>query len=173
MSRLGCRCGAAMSTTSCPSPNWLYIYTEEEIRNAISWNEDIRVLDFLTNWDTKTETRREFQLRKEPMEYWYCTECHRLYEVQSKPGGRWVRIYQRIQNNIRADYGKWKRIYVLTDTKTDLYTEINPAIRLTDYLSNDKELYYLSPDESRCDVIDIAKSEILYSYILEDSWEPS
>ncbi len=173
MSRLGCRCGGVMSTTSCPSPNWLYIYTEDEIHNAISWNVDINVLDFLTDWDAKTDTRREYQTRKEPVEYWYCTDCHRVYEVQSKPGGRWLRIYQRRENNTCSDYDKWKRIYILPDTKTEFYTEINPGIRLVDYFKCDVCSYYLSPDEKQCDVIDIAKSKILYSYFLEDEWKPS
>ena len=36
MARLGCSCGAAMSTVDCPSPHVYHIYTQSEVDRALS-----------------------------------------------------------------------------------------------------------------------------------------
>ena len=41
MARLGCRCGATMGTTDCPSPYSLEIFYDSEIQNALINDPDI------------------------------------------------------------------------------------------------------------------------------------
>ena len=80
MARLGCHCGADMTNTDGPSPHRLNVFLKSEVDKALSYNPDIPLWDFYTGWDELAECRNSFQNRSEPVEYWYCTECKRIYE---------------------------------------------------------------------------------------------
>lgn len=75
MTRLGCRCGAGMTNTVCPSSHQLNVFLKSEIEEALSYNPDIPLWDLYTGWDELAECENSFQNRTEPVEYWYCTEC--------------------------------------------------------------------------------------------------
>ena len=174
MARLGCRCGATMGTTDCPSPYGLEIFYDSEIRNALINDPGITVHNFLLGWDEKHECQREYMDRNEPVDYWYCLECHRVYEVQAIRSGRWLRVYNRSGADVPVSFDGWKQIWVMPETATYAATEVAPEISLSDYLrQHDSVLYYLSPDETVAHVVDKASSQILLSYVLEDFWSPS
>ena len=173
MARLGCKCGSDMCTSDSPSPYMLDIYYASEIRQVLANDPDIKLHDFLMGWSEKEGCQKEYRQRSEPVEYWYCTECQRVYEVQAVQGGRWLRIYKRSDAISNADYSHWKLIYVMPDTETDTATEANLAISLADYLKqHDAVHYYLSPDETLALAVDGATSKPLFCYKLEDSWSP-
>lgn len=173
MARLGCRCGATMGTSMCPSPYSIFIYYDSEVRQAIVDDPDITLMDFLTDWDEKHECQKEFMHRPEPVEYWYCIECRRIYEVQAHVGGRWLRVYRRSTDLIPMSFEGWPRIYVMTDMETYAATEMDIKTKLSDYLAqHDAVQYLLSPDESIVCAIAGETGKILYSYVLEDAWLP-
>lgn len=112
--------------------------------------------------------------RNEPVEYWFCPVCKRVYEVQSITCGRWLRIYKKLDNIVSEDFNTWSQIYVISDMDVYAVYEKYPEILLSDYLQqHDSVLYYLSPDERIVHAVDKASSKVLYSYVLEDSWSPS
>ena len=173
MARLGCKCGAIMGTSECPSPYSLDIFYDSEIQSALADDPCLKLNDFLTGWSEKEGCQRNYQHRKTPVEYWYCTECHRVYEVQAIPRGRWLRIYNRSDTVIDADYSTWKKIFVMPDTVTDASTEENWEITLDDYLKqHDSVRYYLSPDETIVLAEDSKSLKPLFCYRLEDAWSP-
>ncbi len=174
MSQLGCRCGERMSKTDCPSPCSLDIFYEEEVDRAVLEDPSIALHSFLSGWDEKNDCAKEYKDRPEPIDYWYCPACKRVYEVQYRPHGRWLRIYKRVRSADPGDISGWRRIYVLPDMETDRATEEDWDILLSDYLQqHNSVLYYLSPDEKIVSAVDRTTSKAKYSYILEDSWTPT
>ena len=95
MSQLGCICGERMTKTSCPSPCSLDIFYDAEVDKAICEDAAITLHSFLSGWDERNDCAKEYMDRPEPVDYWYCPACKRVYEVQYKPGGRWLRIYKK------------------------------------------------------------------------------
>ena len=173
MARLGCKCGESMYTSDDPSPYIMYIYYKEEVDNATKSNSEISLHDFLTGWDDQHDCNRDYMNRPEPVDYWFCPVCKRVYEVQYMPGGRWLRIYHRTDNAAPEINDSWKQIYVMTDTEVYNTTEEDWDIQLSDYLKqHDSVQYYLSPDEKTVHAVDKATAKILFSYMLEDSWSP-
>lgn len=174
MAQLGCRCGERMTKTNCPSPCSLDIFYKEEVDRAINEYPAIALHNFLSGWDERNDCAKEYMDRPEPVDYWYCPVCKRVYEVQYTPGGRWLRIYKKADNLVAESLEGWKRIYVMPDEETDAATEEDWEIRLSDYLQqHDAVLYYLSPDEKIAHAVDKTTAKILFSYELEDSWSPS
>ncbi len=167
MAGLLCRCGAGMETTTCPSPHKLMIYYKCEIDAALQLDPNITLSDFLSDWSTLRNCHHSYMNRKEPVEYWFCTECSRVYEVQAKPLGHWLRIFKLINSDV-ADYDNWKQIFVLLDVETDDATERDVNASLNQYLKDhDSMKYYISPDESEI----VAYSDnSAKKYILEDTW---
>ena len=123
MSQLGCRCGERMTKTDCPSPCSLDIFYEEEVERAVLADPTIALHSFLSGWDEKNDCPKEYKDRLEPVDYWYCPTCKRVYEVQYRPHGRWLRIYKRVQIADSGDISGWRQIYVLPDVETDRATE--------------------------------------------------
>lgn len=174
MSRLGCKCGASMGSSDDPSPYIVYIYYKKEADNAIKDNPEGTLHDFLLGWDEKNECQRDYMNRPEPVDYWFCPVCKRVYEVQYIPGGRWLRIYHRSDIAAPESLEDWKQIYFMTDTEVYDATEADRDILLSDYLQrHDNVQYYLSSDEKIVHAVDRATAKVLFSYELEDSWSPS
>lgn len=176
MSKMMCQCGHIMGTSECPSPYSVAIYYAAEIEEALREVPEIHLADFLNDWDERHQCQRNFMKRSEPVDYWYCTECHRIYEAQCKPYGRWVRIYQRIAvPTNKIDFHEWSRIYVMPDIVTDAATEKDYSVSLADFLKqreNIDPIYYLSPDEKTVHAQDQNTGHIVLSYCLEASWSP-
>ena len=174
MARLRCRCGEGMYTSDDPSPYIVYVYYKEEVDNAIMDNPDITLHDFLTGWDERYACNHDYMDRPEPVDYWFCPVCKRVYEVQYIPGGRWLRIYHQSEVAVSESIVGWKQICFMKDTEVYDATEKDWGILLSDYLQQHNSiLYYLSPDEKIVLGVDNATAKTLFSYELEDSWSPS
>ena len=174
MSQLGCICGERMTKTSCPSPCSLDIFYKEEIDRAIYEDPSITLHSFLSGWDERNDCAKKYMDRPEPVDYWCCPACKRVYEVQYIPGGRWLRIYKKANDPVAESFEGWTRIYVLPDVETDAATEKDWEIHLSDYLlQHDSIRYYLSPDEKIVHAVDKTTKKVHFSYELEDSWSPS
>ena len=176
MAQLSCRCGEGMYKTDCPSEYSLFIYHYSEVEKALKENPSVTLNDFLTNWDSTHDCAKEYMSRKEPVEYWFCPSCKRVYEVQKIPHGRWLRIFKRRETDIPLliDYSDWDLIYVMTDVETDQATEDDFEISLSEYLKyHDVVQFYMSPDKKTVCAIEKTTSRLLYLYEMEDSWSPS
>ncbi len=170
MSRLGCKCGHIMGSTESPSPYSIYVYYESEITQAISDNNNLTVMDFLSNWDEKHSCKKQYMKRKEEVDYWYCLECKRVYECQVKIGGHWLRVYQRKEAEITESFDKklCTKLYVFTEIHSDNVTEIKPNILLSEFIDNLSKAYYTSIDENTIYVVSKDSNELLYIYELEE-----
>ena len=94
MARLGCHCGADMTNTDGPSPHRLNV----------------------TGWDELAECRNSFQNRSEPVEYWYCTECKRIYEVQAVSCGRILRNFKYVSEPTeKCNLDGFEELFILWD----------------------------------------------------------
>ncbi len=170
MSRMLCKCGATMGTSVSPSPYSLCIYYEQEIFSALADNPQILLSDFLTDWDELKGLQKKFMKRSEPVEYWYCTECHRVYETQMRIGGHWLRVYQRTECQLsNVSFEGWTRIFVFEEVETDTFLEKFPQLLLFDYIKMHEDiLYLLSPDERTVVAVSAADRNVQFTYIQED-----
>ena len=170
MARMLCKCGALMGTSVSPSPYSLYVYYEQEVRSAIAENPKIQLSDFLSDWDEVNGEQKEFMKRSEPVEYWYCTECQRVYETQAKMGGHWLRAYQRTELQPRnVSFEGWTRIYIFKDLETDAALEEKPYLLLSDYLEMNTDVrYFIAPDERTVIAASADKQKVQFTYIQEE-----
>lgn len=170
MARIGCRCGAEMTNSVAPSQNIMNIFYKAEAVSAIQSNSLIRLWDFYTGWDEKNNCNNTFQNRTEPVEYWYCTECKRVYEVQAKSCGSILRVFCRYEAQ-DCDITKilnLPEIIVLTDIEMDTLLSLNENLLLKDYLCQDKALrYFISGDEKVVYVVNSDKV-VVNIYRLEE-----
>ncbi len=169
MTRLGCLCGASMGGSDCPSPYNFHICYEKEIASALESDPNISLMAFLLGcWQPKkTQDVRDF-------EFWHCLECHRMYEVQAIPEGRWTRVYHPIEQIPASvpNITNFQRIYVMPETDTDAVTEIDENITLKKYLGmRDAVRWWLSPDEQIAWAI--KDGQVINGYYLEQQWEPA
>ena len=173
MSKMQCKCGASIGTSECPSPYSLAIYYECEIQDALTYDPNIQLRNFLLDWDEKTESPMDFMRRTKKVHYMYCTTCRRVYEVELGPYGKWLRLY-----NLYDETGEIQspeecsRIYVFPEVMTDAATEEEPNLLLADYLKHHEiPIYLLSADEKAVYVIDGESDNPKCMYVLEDTQE--
>ena len=137
MGRLGCNCGAIMSSVDCPSQNIIHIFTEQEVEETVKNRPSLRL------WDFRSEHRQ--------YEYWYCTDCGRVHQVDVDTGCcvlRYVPVgASDDQYVILAIPSDWSELYVITDVELDEVTEHDFSITLADYLPKIKRRVMLSPDQ--------------------------
>nr|WP_027871318.1 hypothetical protein [[Eubacterium] cellulosolvens] len=151
MARLGCICGAEMTNTDAPSKNRINVFYMREAREAIRNNPRIRLWDFYSGWDEKKACDDHFQNREEPVEYWYCPVCRRVYEVQAQSRGKIVRAYapQTEIGESRAVNSGMEELIVLTDIEMDILLSSNEGMLLSEYLNAVKEeRWFISLDEN-------------------------
>ncbi len=156
MARLGCKCGADMTNTVSPSQNILNIYYYKEAQEAIRTNPEIRLWDFYSGWDEKNERRNTFQNRNESVEYWYCTECKKIYEVQAVSCGKILRVYEPSDEEKKEtlDYSELDEIILLWDVEMDEILSSNEKMTLEQYLNEEKTVrYFISLDETTVYVV--------------------
>lgn len=149
MSRLSCKCGSTLGTSDSPSPYILYIYYDEEIQEALRYNHEISLRDFLMDWDELNDTEKIYTARTEPIEYWRCLDCGRIYEVQAIANGKKLRSYnpEQLPSDI-PDYSAWKKIVIISDMMADCATEIYIDYTLSDFLSSGNSVNgWISDDE--------------------------
>ena len=157
MGRLGCNCGATMSSVDCPSPNIIHVFEENEVKKALKDNPAIRLWDFRS-------MRRKY-------EYWCCTDCRRIHQVNVETGYCVLR-YTPIgksedQIGIMGIPADWQELYVITDVELDDVTERNFSIKLTEYLPKVKRRVMLSPDQQTAIIFDSETGVELERYIAE------
>ena len=172
MARLGCSCGAAMSTVACPSPHIYHVFTQAEVTAALSENPECPFWDFYTNWDSQKDEKHLFT--SEDFSYWYCTACSRMYQVQAKPRGRWVKKFHPSDNIAfltSEDIANWEKVYVYSDKVVDQITEKDFKITLPAFLNHKKHVYecYISPCSSTIAVCDKKSKAIVKVYLLEEA----
>ena len=170
MARMLCKCGEIMGTSVSPSPYIIYVYYEQEVRSAIAENPKIQLTDFLSDWDEVNREQKKFMKRSEPVEYWYCTECQRVYETQAKMGGHWLRAYQRVESQPQnVSFEDWTRIYILKDVETDAALEEAPRLLLSDYLEMHIDIcYFIASDERTVIAASTDMQNVQFAYIQEE-----
>ena len=127
MARFGCICGNTLSNTNCPSDCIIHIFTKEDAMRALNHDENITLLDFLSGWDEKDNCQRRFISGN--MEYWYCPECKRIYQVEAVSCGKATARYLYSDINLDSDIDNLRqsdnRLFVLSDVSLDNLTEKN------------------------------------------------
>ena len=150
MARLGCVCGGEMTNTQGPSKHILNVFYLEEAEIAISYDPQIRLWDFYTGWDEKGKCHNSFQNRNEPVEYWYCTECGRVHEVQAISCGKRLRTYYPHVLDKKPELNSFdmKELLVLTDLEMDKKLSEDSCLTLADYIKNNNSVkYFITEDE--------------------------
>lgn len=170
MARLGCKCGHTMGGSECPSPYNYYVYYADEVTNALADNKNLRLIDFITNWDDRQECRKEYMTRKEPVDYWYCTECKRVYECQAHSGGHWLRVYRR-EDDVKCETGKQSlvRLYAFSEVHSDNTMEEKPDISLAEYVFELPVDFYASADETIVYAFNRNSETPIFAYVLEET----
>ena len=153
MGRLGCNCGATMSSVDCPSPNIIHIYEEKEIEMALKANPSVGLWDFRS-------IRREY-------EFWYCTNCRRVHQVNVATGYCELRYAPIGKAEDQITTSDWHDLYIITDVELDNVTERNFSIPLAEYLPEVKRKVKLSPDHQTAIVFDVKTGVELERYIAE------
>lgn len=169
MARLGCKCGAEMSNTMAPSKNNLNVYYICEAKEAIQNNPNIKLWDFYTGWDEINNCKDSFQKRDEDVEYWYCTECKRLYEVQAVSCGKILKTYEPCENKdiIMPDILCLDELIFLWDVEMDELLSKNDKMTLTEYLAQTTfPKYYISKDKKTIYVVDNVGCVRFYKQVL-------
>ena len=170
MARLGCKCGAEMTNTISPSENRLNIYYMKEAMDAINSYPQIKLWDFYTGWDEKNSCNSSFMDREEPVEYWYCNNCKRVYEVQAKSCGKITRVYCASEeiHSVDTDYSSLTELLVLTDVEMDKLLSLNEKMTLQEYMNQIIESkVYISSDEKTVYITN-KNAKKNYVYLRED-----
>lgn len=168
MARLGCRCGAEMTNTEAPSKHELKVFYRSEAEVAIQNNPLIRLWDFYSGWDDKNNCEESFQSRGEPVEYWYCTECKRVHEVQAASCGKILRSYiPQTGDNRDIDYRSLEELILLTDIEMDELLSTCETMTLKEYINRDTPIkYYITDNET---IVYIVKNgQVSGYYICEE-----
>ena len=166
MARLGCYCGAEMTNTVAPSKNILKIFYYSEAEDAIRENPTIRLWDFYTGWDEKNECNNSFMKRIEPVEYWKCSACKRVYEVQAQSCGQILRAYkpQEKFETESVNISNLKELLVLKDVEMDELLSEDARMTLDEYLKKRKPFrYFISEDEETAFMVS-GDNEIVGAY---------
>jgi len=135
MSRLRCKCGNALSCVDSPSENILYVWSEKIINNALSSDDKMTALDFLT-----TDGDGDYEI-------WYCPKCHRFMIVGVKER-RVLKYYKESEaEKIVDDITDWQKFYEISDTQFDTVTERKFDTTLQELIDKNTTTYYRSSDE--------------------------
>lgn len=135
MARLECICGASMTTSICPSPNTINIFTFDELKKALINTPDKLLWYFYADEDNEKE-----------VEYWYCPQCKRVYFVESKPQGKIIKIYKPSiplsKPTLSYSKSNFEEFFILFDTEIDALTELNFNITISDYFKSPSKKRY-------------------------------
>lgn len=158
MGRLGCNCGATMSSVDCPSSNIIHIFEDKEVRKTLEVSPSVSLWDFRS-------MRRKY-------EYWYCTDCRRVHQVDVGTG-YCVLCYTSIGKSenqivILGIPDDWEELYIITDVELDDITERNFSIKLAEYLPMVKRRVMLSPDRQMAIVFDAGTGIEIDRYTAEN-----
>ncbi len=168
MANLGCYCGTTLYDTGTPSQNRIHIYTESEIQASLKLVPKLKFWDF-------TYDSEKFPVKNEnQIEYWYCTDCGRVYVVPHKPNALTLWVYEKLPGNIpdgvRVDKS-WERLHIFTDTEGYDAAEANncagyDTVMLEDFIYRRprKFVYFISPDEKYVVAQNAADKTFAFAY---------
>jgi hypothetical protein len=171
MARLACYCGADMTDTKGPSPHLLNVFLRSEIDKALSYNPNICLWDLYTGWDELAECDNSFQNRSEPVEYWYCTECKRIYEVQAVSCGKILRCFKPV-SDLTEEYSLegYEELFILWDKEMDDIICKDRNYLLKDYIVKPSTIrFFISSDQKTIYGLDVPTNKLICKYILEES----
>lgn len=136
MSRLMCSCGVGLADSNVPSDNVLYVFAKTDIDNALLNDANITLYDF----ETCIESTSEF---------WYCTNCKRVLVVENIPDGEVVVRYSVSLSPEEEQLQDLTAFYVFSDV--DIYNaeEMNPDIKLSDFITRHGESHLYYTDNSK------------------------
>ena len=71
----------------------------------------------------------------EPVEYWYCTECRRIYEVQAVSCGEVLRVFKP-DANYTDEYNidNFEELFILWAKEMDDFLDFGRDYRFKDYI---------------------------------------
>ncbi len=157
MGRLGCNCGAIMSSVNCPSENRIHVFSDSEVINALGTDRTKKL------WD--------FYIVDRAYEYWYCTTCRRVHQIKVDSGVCVLR-YKPIgksddQLGILGVSPDWRELYVITDVELDEAIERDFDTKLAEYLPRVRRRVMLSPDQQTAIVFDSITGIEVDRYVTE------
>ena len=166
MAKMACYCGASMSNVDCPSENVIYIMKKDRVESALKYNPQISLIDFITNWDILKDTKKSFI--SEDYDFWYCTQCKRVYQSEIKIGGNKLAAYAYDPNIDPIDEDRlfsMQELIVFTDIEEYNATEKEPPTSLADFVSSiSGTRYYITDDGSTVYVYDCEKGRVIFCY---------
>ena len=161
MAKMACYCGASMSNVDCPSENVIYVLKKDRVESALKYNPQISLIDFITNWDVLKNAKKPFI--SEDYDFWYCTQCKRVYQSEIKIGGNKLAVYAYDTNVDLIDKEtllSMQELIVFTDIEEYGATEKEPPASLSDFvsslsatryfISNDGSIVYAYNNEKQC-----------------------
>ena len=169
MAHMGCRCGASLSNVMCPSENVIYVLTKKRVVSALAYNADITLMDFITNWDVLTDTKKVFI--SEEYYFWYCTECKRVIQCEMHIGGKALSVYKLVENKSTVnlnELSKMEELIVFTNIEEDAATENDSSVKLTSFIDSlPKMRYFISDDHTHVYAYDCKLEKLSFVYQLE------
>lgn len=171
MARLGCKCGNTLSNSMCPSENVIYVMNKKRVEAALGYNPHLTLMDFITNWDELTDSKRVFI--SEEYDFWYCTECKRVIQCEIHIGGKALAVYKPVANEISIAFNELLRLeelIVFTNFAEDAATESDPPIKLSCFIDSlPKIRYFISDDRQFVYVYDCDAKKVSSVYQFEVS----
>lgn len=170
MARLACFCGADMTNTEDPSQHLLNVFLRSEIDKTLSYNPNICLWDLYTGWDELAECDNSYQNRSEPVEYWYCTKCKRIYEVQAISCGKILRCFKPV-SDLKEEYSLdgFEEMFIMWDQEMDDIICKDRNYLLKDYIEKPSLIKnFISHDQKIIYGINMKTKKLLCKYILEN-----
>ncbi|MBQ9415823.1 MAG: hypothetical protein IJU20_03150 [Clostridia bacterium] len=173
MAKMACYCGASMSNVDCPSENVLYVMNKDRVQSALKYNSQITLIDFITNWDSLKDAKKLFI--SEDYDFWYCTQCKRVYQSEIKIGGNKLAVYTYYPDVDPIDKEvlfSMQELIVFTDIEEYDATEKDPPTLLADFISSlSAKRYFITDDGSVVYAYDCENECVLFSYHSEELME--
>ena len=170
MAKMACYCGASMSNVDCPSENVIYVIKKDRVDSALKYNPQISLIDFITNWDILKDTKKPFI--SEDYDFWYCTQCKRVYQSEIKIGGNKLAAYAYDPNSDPIDEDllfSMQELIVFTDIEEYDATEKEPPTSLADFVSSlSATRYFITDDGSKVYAYDCEKHCVIFCYHTEE-----
>lgn len=170
MAKMACYCGASMSNVDCPSENVIYVMKKDRVESALKYNQQITLIDFITNWDDLKDAKKSFI--SEDYDFWYCTRCKRVYKSEIKIGGNKLAAYAydpKVDSIDKATLFSMQELIVFTDNEEYDAVEKEPPTLLADFISSlYAKRYFITDDGSTVYAYDCNKNCVIFCYHSEE-----
>jgi len=150
----------------CPSENIIYVIKKDRIDAALSYNPHLTLMDFISNWDVLTNSKKIFI--SDEYSYWYCTECKRVTLCEIHIGGKALSVYQPVVNEstiVFNELSKMEELVVFSNIAEDNATEKDAYVSLKSFLKSLPEVrYFISADKRNIYGYDCNVEQITFVY---------